>query len=1011
MTSFVPSPAEEAVVDATVRAVLGCVGGFGEDVLAAVSDALRAVVPFDRTVVFVEEDSGRSFRVLWRAHAPGATPSAEAPVGARIPASQMTESMGADATKAEPRIVADMTSRTTPLGLVGRRAGLKSYVRLPLVHLGIGYGWWLVGHDVLGAPSQHAIPLLQRLAEIIAPAVARARLASRYRLLCSLVEESPDGMLALDLGQRVSESNAAVERMLGRTREEVIGQTLPELLDAHAATVLTDAALSDVSGVISLELSPKAGATAAAGSVASCLPVDAVVVRVSGSEEALSQIHLRDARARRAAEDATTRRVEQLAFQRALGEVMASDLRADRSLARAVDLCFVRFELGALCALRRQPDGSLRLVASHGAGDVLKSMLSRASYADLERLVLGSSEDAGAAGLIEATNVHLPDDAAGTLPRWARLAPLTHARRKLGALLAVGHAGDLPNGSDREVWDSIASTISVALHAADDYEQVVALEASNRQLVDNLPVIVARFDPKSGATVFVNGALERVLGIRPQEAVGTPGVQGLLADPIESGASAGARGRAARGHDTMWQDRRYRHKDGRVLTMRERVYPVKDTDGVVRAVELIAYDVTREIESRKQLMQADRLASLGSLAAGIAHEINNPVAFIALASAQFGRLLDARTDPHAGTEPRMREIAEEIREAAGRIAEIVGELKLFTRMSDGASSIPIDVNRVLQTALTLTSSELRRRARLEVELAEVPLGPGVFASLGQAFVNLLINAAQAIDAKSAPSAEGPPSSSRPDRNLVRVTSGYDGRAIVVRVSDTGVGIEQPLLPRIFDPFFTTKASGQGAGLGLAIAYDLVHRVGGDIRVDSAPGKGTTFEVVLPVAPEVADAAEQPDRSRESRVASAPRGSAEAPVAGAPPGNAPAQKRVLIIDDEQALVRALARQLAEGYAVDTAETAGEALARLDAQEYDVVVCDLRMPDQSGPAIYGAVLARSPSQARRFIFTTGGNYGLADDELHQQAGATGRPVLEKPFDGASFEDVVSRVALGV
>ena len=121
--------------------------------------------------------------------------------------------------------------------------------------------------------------------------------------------------------------------------------------------------------------------------------------------------------------------------------------------------------------------------------------------------------------------------------------------------------------------------------------------------------------------------------------------------------------------------------------------------------------------------------------------------------------------------------------------------------------------------------------------------------------------------------------------------------------------------------------------------------------------------------------------------------------------------MLIIDDEQALVRALARQLAEGYAVDTAETAGEALARLDAQEYDVVVCDLRMPDQSGPAIYGAVLARSPSQARRFIFTTGGNYGLADDELHQQAGATGRPVLEKPFDGASFEDVVSRVALGV
>src|SRR4029077_7780370 len=184
-----------------------------------------------------------------------------------------------------------------------------------------------------------------------------------------------------------------------------------------------------------------------------------------------------------------------------------------------------------------------------------------------------------------------PDDTKDAPPRWIALAPFVHARRRLGALLVVSDAGGVPSEGDREIWEAIASTISVALHAADDFERVLALEAEKRQLVDNLPVVVARLDPASGATFFVNGAIKRILGVSVEHAMGTPGVEGLLADAIERDASIAARARAALGATTTWQDRRYRHDDGRILTLRECVYPVLDADRGIRAIEVIAYDI------------------------------------------------------------------------------------------------------------------------------------------------------------------------------------------------------------------------------------------------------------------------------------------------------------------------------------------------------------------------------------------------------------------------------------
>ena len=234
-----------------------------------------------------------------------------------------------------------------------------------------------------------------------------------------------------------------------------------------------------------------------------------------------------------------------------------------------------------------------------------------------------------------------------------------------------------------------------------------------------------------------------------------------------------------------------------------------------------------------------------------------------------------------------------------------------------------------------------------------------------------------------------------------------GGTIVVPIEDTGIGIEERVLPRIFDPFFKLSASasgGGGAGLGLAIAYDLVRRVGGDIRVESRRMRGTKFEVVLPLGAE--DAAADVPASRPRGAASASGRPREVPENGA--AHEAALPRVLVIDDERALVRALARQLSDHYDVDTAATARDALAQLSLHTYDVIVCDVRMPDQSGPRYLrgGARPLRRAGRALRVH--DGGSYGSGDDEMHERVEATGLPVLEKPFDGASIEAVVARVA---
>jgi two-component system, NtrC family, sensor kinase len=264
-----------------------------------------------------------------------------------------------------------------------------------------------------------------------------------------------------------------------------------------------------------------------------------------------------------------------------------------------------------------------------------------------------------------------------------------------------------------------------------------------------------------------------------------------------------------------------------------------------QSVVFLVRDITHQKTLEQRLFQADRLAALGTLAAGVAHEVNNPLSYLSsnlnFASEIVAEVLGSLKKGTGGPdptwlEPALRDCADalsEAREGTTRIRHVVSDLKMFARGEDmGASGA--DVVRAMEAALNIAMMELRHKAQLVKRLKAVPLVRGSEARLGQVFLNLLINAAQSIP-------EG-----APDTHRVEVRLGVEEQWVVVEVEDTGAGIPPELLQRIFDPFFSTKPAGVGTGLGLSICHGIVTELGGEITVRSSVGQGTCFQVRLPV---------------------------------------------------------------------------------------------------------------------------------------------------------------------
>jgi PAS domain S-box-containing protein len=371
-----------------------------------------------------------------------------------------------------------------------------------------------------------------------------------------------------------------------------------------------------------------------------------------------------------------------------------------------------------------------------------------------------------------------------------------------------------------------------------------------------------------------------------------------------------------------------------------------------------------------QLVQADRLVAMGTLAAGVAHEINNPLAYVVASLDELEEQLRATGAGLSAEATRQAlEVLAEALEGTARVRAIVGDLKTFSRADEGLLQ-RIELPSVIEASLKMARNELKQRARVVTVFGPVPPVLGNAARLGQVFLNLLINAAQAIPA------------GRVDEHEVRITTSTDanGRARV-EVRDSGIGIAAELVGRVFEPFVTSKRPGEGTGLGLSICRSVVATLGGEIAVESAPGHGSTFIVTLPAA-----GPDQPEGA-----ASAPASAPSAAVASAPAGR---RGRVAIVDDEPGIRKAIVRALASAHEVVPFERARALADRIAAGEhFDAILCDMMMPDMTGMELHQVLSLGAPEQADALIFMTGGAF---TPEARGFLASVPNARVEKPFD---------------
>ena len=385
--------------------------------------------------------------------------------------------------------------------------------------------------------------------------------------------------------------------------------------------------------------------------------------------------------------------------------------------------------------------------------------------------------------------------------------------------------------------------------------------------------------------------------------------------------------------------------------------PVPDDEGRLTRIVIIHRDITERLEHERDLMQRDRLTSLGTMAAGMAHEINNPLTYI---QANLEQIQDVLLAPPGGPSPdlqSLRVMGDECLTGLGRIAEIVSTLQDVAR-PDQSTVGSFALGTFVESCLRVVEHEIPLKAQLEVVTPDEPVYVECNeAKLSQILINLLLNALAAMESSNAQS----------NRLSIRLRREQD--TALIEVSDTGTGISKQILGKIFDPFFTTKPVGEGLGLGLAMSHRLITGMGGTIVPTSEIGVGSTFLVSLPaVVPP------QP----------------QAPVVEQANPGAMATGRILIIDDLPQLTRVLARILRR-HDVTTTNTADEALKQLQDNEFDVVVCDIMMPGMTGLELRAAVQTIQPALADRFIFVTGGIFSEVDQE---SAHETGCLILEKP-----------------
>ena len=520
--------------------------------------------------------------------------------------------------------------------------------------------------------------------------------------------------------------------------------------------------------------------------------------------------------------------------------------------------------------------------------------------------------------------------------------------------------------ADRSVWTR-AALVGKLLFRAEDFidelsdqqrevnQHYAALLRTRRNfqhVIERLPdaVLIHR----GGAIVYANAVAADVLGLPTSAELVGHRVLDIVQPADHERATALFAGRSARG--PAFEPLRGRRNDGRELLLE--AAPTQEIEFDEREASLtLLRDVTERRRLEEQLVTADRLSSLGAVSAGVAHELNNPLAYIKLNLRALERALEALGDEELKT--RARTAAAAAGHGVERATTIVRNLNSFSR-PEKDSIEALDLRRVLDSAVDMLGREAISPARFVRRYAGPTPVLANRSRLEQVFLNLLLNALQSFT-----------TADRKTNEIVLEVKPEGDRAIAL-VRDNGRGICSTIRSQIFDPLFTTKPVGEGTGLGLSICHGIVSAAGGSIDVESSEGAGACFRVVLP------------------RVGHAP--SAAPPLPSHPTAPQP-RRRLLVIDDEPALLHALRVVLVDDHDVEAVPSGGDALELLRRDRaFDLILCDLIMSGMSGVDLYRELEHSAPELARQIVFMTG---GATTEHARSFLATTTNRVLEKPF----------------
>jgi PAS domain S-box-containing protein len=579
-------------------------------------------------------------------------------------------------------------------------------------------------------------------------------------------------------------------------------------------------------------------------------------------------------------------------------------------------------------ARREDTKQSLRVIQLSILREISRSLLGQLDFRQLTTSITDLLKDA--LGYDEAT-VRLGAAVPAEAPGETRIVcPIREEGNILGYLLVANRSATRPiDSGERELLEMLSDYLVVAIRNSRLYGEVAETKQYLEQLILSAGDAIISVDGEGHVRSW-NPAADRIFGFSADQAIGQPFANLLPQEPYRS-----ARGGLSRENPVRAFDARAKRADGRALNLAVTLSFLPGRNGGAEGILAIVRDMTAQREIEAQMHQSERLTALGQMAGGIAHDFNNLLQAI-LGYAQLMARSPGNTDV-------VRRGIDVIEKAANGGAETVRRIQKFARLRPDEPFVSMDLNQVVRDSLAITRPRWEEKKvkggiplQLELDLGPVPVVMGRPAELNEVITNLVLNAIDAM----------------PRGGTLRLRTRLgDHRHAVITVADTGMGMTEEVRKRVFDPFFTTKGE-EGTGLGLSVSHSIVERHGGDLRVDSRPGEGTTFTITLPIGMGPIEESSPGSETRGER-----------------------KGRILLVDNDSQVLTILGEMLKDaGHHVLPVPSGSEALRVFVPSGFDLVITNVGMPEMSGWDVAERLRASDPNVP--VVFITG--WGLQEED---------------------------------